>query len=201
METLYPRLHIDPSAPVDPEALFGRAAPLWLEVGFGGGEHLVAQAKMNPNVNLIGVEPFLNGMAKAVTAIHDAGLANVRLLMGDARDLLEQLPDGCLGRVFVLFPDPWPKSRHHKRRIIQHETLDQFARLMPPGGDVRVASDIPGYVAWTLARIRRHGGFQWTAERPSDWRLRPEDWPPTRYEQKALKAGRVPSYLSFRRSS
>lgn len=204
LETLLPRLRVSeppPNAFLDAAALFGERTPkeLWLEIGFGAGEHMTALAEAHPDVGIIGCEPFVQGMAKALARIEDMGLANIRLFDGDARRLLTWLPSGSLSRIFLLFPDPWPKTRHHKRRFVQRETLDEFARLLPPGGVFRFASDIPGYVRWTLEHVYRHGAFEWTAERPCDWRQRPRDWPPTRYEAKAVRQGRTPAYLEFRR--
>lgn len=185
---------------LDPRSLFARpVADVWFEIGFGGGEHLAAQAEANPDVGFIGAEPFVNGMASLLRHVDERGLDNVRVLADDARLLLAALPEASLGRVFLLFPDPWPKSRHHKRRFVQTETLDLIARALRPGGEFRVASDIMGYIEWTLAVIRPHEAFEWTAERPDDWRVRPDDWPPTRYEAKAVAAGRKPAYLRFRR--
>lgn len=172
---------------------------VWLEIGFGGGEHLVWQAFRNPDVGLLGCEAFLNGIAKALAEIERQGLGNVRLHHGDARDVLELLGPGSIERVFLLFPDPWPKRRHWKRRLVDAGTLACLHRVLRPGGELRIASDSADYVAWMLAAIHRHGGFEWTARRPADWRLRPPDWPSTRYEAKALAAGRQPVYLVFRR--
>ncbi len=173
---------------------------MWLEIGFGGGEHLAWQAEQNRDTGFIGCEPFLNGTAKLLSAIEDLRLANVRIHDGDARLLLESLADSSVDRVFLLYPDPWPKTRHHKRRFVNKWALDELHRIMTPGAELRVASDIADYVRWTLREVRRHGGFTWCAETPDDWRRRPDDWPQTRYEQKALAAGRTPSYLRFVRS-
>ncbi|MDD3444205.1 MAG: tRNA (guanosine(46)-N7)-methyltransferase TrmB [Zavarzinia sp.] len=183
---------------LDPRGLFPRAvSDVWFEIGFGGGEHLAAQAEARPDVGFIGAEPFVNGMASLLRHVEERALDNVRVLADDARLLLAALPEASLGRVFLLFPDPWPKSRHHKRRFVQTETLDLIARALRPGGEFRVASDIMGYIEWTLATIRPHPAFTWAAERPDDWRVRPDDWPPTRYEAKAIAAGRRPAYLRF----
>ena len=170
---------------------------IWLEIGFGAGEHLLALAQANPNVGLIGAEPYEAGVAKLLTRIAEHTPPNIRLYEGDARDILAALPDASLGRIFLLFPDPWPKTRHHKRRFIQMEMLDIFARVLRPGGELRVASDDAGYVDWTLERGLAHPAFDWTATGPSDWKNRPSDAPPTRYEAKALHG--PPAYLSFRR--
>ncbi|MFA5121171.1 tRNA (guanosine(46)-N7)-methyltransferase TrmB [Zavarzinia sp.] len=185
---------------LDPKTLFpAPVEDVWFEIGFGGGEHLAAQAEAHPEIGLIGAEPFVNGMASLLRHVDEKNLGNVRVLADDARLLLAALPEGSLGRVFLLFPDPWPKSRHHKRRFVQQETLDLIARALRPGGEFRVASDIMGYIQWTLAEVMRHPAFEWTAERPADWQARTEDWPPTRYEAKAIAAGRKPAYLRFRR--
>lgn len=185
---------------IDPRGLFPRAVTdVWFEIGFGGGEHLAAQAEAHPDVGIIGAEPFVNGMASLLRHVEERRLDNVRVLADDARLLLAALPEASLSRAFLLFPDPWPKSRHHKRRFVQQETLDLLARALKPGGEFRVASDIMGYIEWTLAQVGLHHGFQWLAEGPADWRARTEDWPPTRYEAKAIAAGRKPAYLRFRR--
>lgn len=202
VDDLLPRLRIDlaDGRPIDTAALFPFAADrIWLEIGFGGGEHLAQQAAAHPRTGFIGCEPFVNGVAKLLTEIDDRGLGNIRIHDGDARDLLDLLPEAAVDRVFLLYPDPWPKKRHHKRRFINRETVGILARILADGGELRVASDIPDYVRWTLIHVLGDGDFRWTAERASDWRNRPDDWPQTRYERKALDAGRVPAYLVFRR--
>lgn len=184
----------------EPHRLFAKdCRAVWLEIGFGGSEHLIWQARQNPDVGLVGCEAFLNGVARALAAIEREGLTNIRLHDGDARDVLDHLGDECLERVFLLYPDPWPKRRHWKRRFINAQNLGSLHRVLRPGGELRIASDIADYVAWTLIEIDRHGGFEWCANGARDWRERPADWPPTRYEQKAIKAARRPAYLSFRR--
>ena len=201
MESLLPRIAVpDPEAgAIDPEALLPQAEELWVEIGFGGGEHIAWQAAQNPHVGLIGAEPFVNGVGKLLAQIDDDGLENVRIHFGDARPLLEALPDASIARMFVLHPDPWPKKRHYKRRMISPWFFDEAARLLRPGGELRVASDIRDYVRWTLMHAANAPVFEWTAERAGDWKRRPADWPQTRYEAKALKEGRAPSYLIFRR--
>lgn len=182
--------------PLDARALFGDDRALWLEIGFGSGEHLVRQARAHPQAGLIGCEPFVNGVAAALGAIEAAGTRNVRLHAGDARDLIEVLAEGALARVFLLYPDPWPKTRHRERRFMSRENLGALARVMAPGSELRLATDIPRYVDHALGEVAGQGGF---AELPRD---RPEawaDWEPTRYEVKARAAGRGPQYLSFRR--
>jgi tRNA (guanine-N7-)-methyltransferase len=201
MASLYPRLAIDVAAPspADIGGLFPhRPAAVQVEIGFGGGEHLVAEARRLPDRGFIGVEPFVNGMAKAVAAIADAGLANVRLFAGDAARLLDWLPAGAVDTADLLYPDPWPKKRHWKRRFVSPENLDRIARVLKPGGVFRFASDIPSYVEWTLAHLARRPDFTWTAERATDWTEPFPEWPGTRYEAKALAAGRIPTYLEFR---
>jgi tRNA (guanine-N7-)-methyltransferase len=185
-------------AALDPLALFA-ASPraVWLEIGFGGGEHLAAQAAAHPDVGFLGIEPFLNGVAKLLRAVDDQRLCNVRVLMDDARLLLKALPDAAIERAFVLFPDPWPKLRHHKRRIVNTETAADLARVIRPGGELRLATDDQDYARWMLAALLAEPGFAWTAERAADWREPPADWVPTRYEAKARAAGRRPVFLSF----
>lgn len=211
METLFPRVSISlgtgstSEGPLDPHTLFGDADDIWLEIGFGGGEHLVHQAETHPRVGIMGCEPFVNGVAKLVTEIDARALSNVRILNDDARFLLERLAPASLARVFILYPDPWPKKRHNKRRFVNQETLGFLASALKPGGELRFASDIPDYVAWTLAHITRFNReqgetFIWGAEGASGWRTPYEDWPGTRYEAKAIREGRTPAYLSFRRA-
>ena len=200
-DTLLPRLALDLSAPApaDLRTLFGGVDEVRLESGFGGGEHLVAEAERHPRSGFIGIEPFINGMAKALAAIDDKQLANIRLYHGDTTDLLAWLPRGKLARFDLLYPDPWPKRRHWKRRFVQDDSVMAIARLLRPGGEFRFATDIPDYTAWTLARLLRSRDFAWTAERADDWR---QPWPGfsgTRYEAKAKREGRVPCYLTFRR--
>jgi tRNA (guanine-N7-)-methyltransferase len=197
IDTLLPRIGImlPAAGGIDPRALFARPRAVWLEIGFGGGEHLAQQARSNPDVGIIGCEVFLNGIATLLAQAGDLG--NVRVYPEDARDLLDALPDACLDRVFLLFPDPWPKRRHAARRFIQPANLDALARLMKPGAEFRFASDDPTYIAWGLAHLVRHPAFQWTAERPQDWRARTADWPQTRYESKALREGREPAFFRF----
>jgi len=195
METLLPRLR-PPAGPFDPRALTPGAAEVWLEIGFGGGEHMAAQARLRPDVLILGAEPFQNGVASALRHIDEAQLTNVRVLDGDARELMARLPDACLDRVFILFPDPWPKARHHKRRIVQAETVAEFARLLRPGGSLRFASDWADYVDWSLERFLANPAFRWTAERADDWRVPPADHVTTRYEQKRL-GDCAPVFLDF----
>jgi len=199
VDTLLPDLRVPLEQPIaDPRHLFGgKVDRVWLEVGFGGGEHLADLAEAHPRTGLIGCEPYVNGVAKLLTAVRDRGLGNVRILDDDARLLLARLPDGSIDRVFVLFPDPWPKRRHWNRRFIGPENLPALARILKPGGELRAATDHPGYLTWMLMHLGRHPDFEWLAEGPADWRQRPADWPPTRYERKSL-AG-VPHFMRFRR--
>ena len=185
---------------IDLRLLFPGAQRFALEVGFGGGEHLAEQARRNPDTGYIGCEPFENGVAKLLTQVQTSKLRNVRVVPDDARDILVRLPDASLSFVFVLFPDPWPKLRHYKRRFIQTRTLDQIHRLLKPGGELRIATDHTDYGQWALMHLMRDNRFSWAATRAADWRVRPADWVATRYEQKALKAGRSCIYLRFFRT-
>jgi tRNA (guanine-N7-)-methyltransferase len=198
LETLLPQIRV-PAEPFDPPALMPGAAETWLEIGFGGGEHMAAQAARNPGVLLIGAEPFQNGVASALRHVDEQGLVNVRMHDGDARELLARLPDESVARVFILFPDPWPKTRHHKRRLIQPDTIVELARVLAPGAALRFASDWADYVDWTLARLLESGRFRWSAERADDWRLAPADHVTTRYEEKRL-GDCAPVFLDFRRT-
>jgi tRNA (guanine-N7-)-methyltransferase len=185
--------------PLDLAALYpGRA--VWLEVGFGGGEHMLAQAAAHPEVQIIGAEPFINGVAKLLAAVERSGVGNVAVTDQDARDVMDVLPAGSIARVFLLYPDPWPKARHQKRRFVNPAQLDQLARVMAPGAELRIATDVEDYVRHTLEQIGRDRRFAWTAERPRDWRDPWPGWPGTRYEAKALREGRRPHYLAFRRT-
>jgi tRNA (guanine-N7-)-methyltransferase len=200
-ETLLPRLALGLTnpPPSDLRALFPGVDDVRLEIGFGGGEHLIAEAERHPHIGLIGSEPFVNGMAKALAAIEERKLGNIRLHHGDANELIGWLPPASLARVDLIYPDPWPKRRHWKRRFVQDESIARIARLLRPGGEFRFATDIPDYAAWTLVRLNRSPAFTWTAEQADDWR-RP--WPGfsgTRYEAKAKRAGRTPCYLVFKR--
>jgi tRNA (guanine-N7-)-methyltransferase len=170
---------------------------VWLEVGFGAGEHLVWQAKAHPHVGLIGAEPYEMGMAKLLTKLEETPLNTVRLYEGDGREIIEALPDASLGRFFLLFPDPWPKTRHHKRRFLQMEMLDELARVLKPGAELRFATDDKSYLPYALERLMAHPKFRWLAEGPSDWKTRPADWPPTRYEAKQIRG--LPTFLRFAR--
>ncbi|MCO8145027.1 tRNA (guanine(46)-N(7))-methyltransferase TrmB [Rhodovulum tesquicola] len=183
--------------PLDLASLFG-GREVWLEIGFGGGEHMVHQAGRNPGVGIIGCEPFINGVAMLLGKIRAAGVDNVAVHPGDVRDLFDVLPGASIARAFLLYPDPWPKKRHHRRRFVTPDFLEPLARVMRPGAELRVATDIPDYVRQTLTEVPK-AGFDWLAEGPGDWRQPWDDWLSTRYEQKALREGRVPHYLTFRR--
>lgn len=180
--------------------LFPGARDFAFEVGFGGGEHLVAQARLNPSTGFIGCEPFENGVAKLLAQVRAHGVSNVRVYMDDALSVLRRLPDACLSRVFLLFPDPWPKFRHHKRRFIQPRSLEVIARVLGRGGELRVATDHSDYAQWVLMHVLADHHFTWQASTAADWRDRPLDWVPTRYEQKALASGRPCVYLRFLRT-
>jgi tRNA (guanine-N7-)-methyltransferase len=196
LRDLLPKLRIDLAAPN-----LDSARPAHLEIGFGGGERLAHLAERHPGTQFIGAEHFVNGVAKLLALIESKNLGNIHIHDGDARDLLESLPDQSLDHVDVLYPDPWPKTRHHKRRLINRATLAELHRLLKPDGHLTVATDIPDYAAWTLWQVRGQGGFEWLAERSSDWRTPPAEWVPTRYETKAIAAGRVPVYLQLHRIS
>ncbi len=234
LQTLLPKLTLHIQNGADPRSYFNSVDNVWLEVGFGAGEHLHWQALANPRVGLIGAEPFVNGVAKLLSRLdslapiggegqgegegvsqqtampEDAAPpphinplpqrgrgSNLRIYMDDARAIIDALPDASLGRVFILFPDPWPKTRHHKRRFIQTEMLDTLARVMKPGAELRFGSDDGPLVAYTLERLMAHPSFIWTATSAQDWRTRPADWPQTRYEAKQLHG--VPAFLRFQR--
>jgi tRNA (guanine-N7-)-methyltransferase len=201
IDTLLPRLALDLGARAEPlTALFRPAvAEVRLEIGFGGGEHLVAEAARNSQTGFLGCEPFVNGMAKALAAIEAQDLRNVRLHLGDAMPVLSWLPAGALAGIDLLYPDPWPKRRHWKRRLIQDETIAVFARVLRRGGVFRFASDNADYVAWALLRFLRSADFVWTAERAEDWRKPWPDFTDTRYHRKAAMRGDRPTYLVFRR--
>lgn len=208
METLLPGLSVNmPKAKerhttdeIDLAVMFPKTREIWLEVGFGGGEHLAWQAAHNKDIGMIGAEPFINGVAKLLSQIDDNKLENIRVHHGDVRPLLEALPRASLSRMFVLHPDPWPKTRHHKRRMISPWFFQQAASLLKTGATLRVASDIPDYITWTLMHARNQPWFEWGAENMQDWTDRLEDWPQTRYEAKAIREGRVATYLSFQRN-
>ncbi len=183
--------------PLDLNALFG-GKDIWLEIGFGGGEHLVHMADRYRDIGLIGCEPYINGVAMLLGKVRNADVTNLAIHPGDVRDLFDVLPDQSVSKVFLNYPDPWPKKRHHRRRFVTPEHLEPLVRVMKPGAVFRVATDIPDYVRQTLEEVPKQG-FTWLAERPAEWREPWDDWLSTRYEQKALREGRTPHYLTFRR--
>jgi len=199
---LLPRLavRIPASGCLDPGILFGAARrSICLEIGFGSGEHLAQQAERHPTAGFIGCEVFENGIVKLLAQIEQRRLDNIRIFADDGRLLIAALPPASIDRVFILFPDPWPKRRHHKRRLLSREMLDALAAMMTDNAELRVATDDADYLCWILERLTDHPAFEWLVRRPGDWRERPADWPPTRYEEKALTAGRSPAFLRFRR--
>lgn len=200
LETGLPRLRVDLGAPAPArlEELFPTEISfVRLEIGFGGGEHLLSEATRHPDTGFIGVEPFVNGMAKLLMALEERPLANIRVHDDDATRLLDWLPDASLSGIDLLYPDPWPKKRHWKRRFVGQTNLTRFARVLKPGGLFRFASDIDSYVNWTLLHCRAHGAFEWRAAWSGDWHEPYECWPGTRYEAKAIREGRRPAYLTF----
>ena len=200
MDTLLPAIAVpDPKAgAVDPRALMPHAKEVWLEIGFGGGEHMAAQAARRPDALVIGCEPFLNGVASALRHVEEGDLKNVRIHADDARDLVDALPDASVDRVLILFPDPWHKARHNKRRLIQGETAQALARILKPGGRLRFVTDWKDYADWALERLGRTPGLRWLAEEADDWRVAPPDHVVTRYEEKKL-GDTPPIFLEFDR--
>ncbi len=196
-------IDLEKPSPANISELFSVAVTsVRLEIGFGGGEHLLAQVERHPETGFIGVEPFVNGMAKLAAAAEEgeAGRpSNLRVYDDDATELLDWLPEGCVEGIDLLYPDPWPKKRHWKRRFVSQVNLDRFARVLKPGGLFRFASDIDTYVNWTLMHCRVHPAFEWAAQSALDWHTPYEGWPGTRYEAKAIREGRPPAYLTFRR--
>ena len=197
LDDLLPRLII-PAGPFDPSAQADGHAEVWLEIGFGGGEHLAAQAARHPDVLMLGAEPFVNGVASALRHIDALGLANVRLWPGDGRELMTALPGASLHRLVILFPDPWPKARHHKRRLVSSAFAGEAARLLRRGGRLRFATDWTDYAHQALDVFLRHPGFDWTARRADHWRVAPADHVATRYEMKRL-GDTTPIWLEFER--
>jgi tRNA (guanine-N7-)-methyltransferase len=201
-EEMLPRLRLalNTPAPRDLRAVFPvQVGDVWLEIGFGSGEHLLWQSAHHPDVGLIGCEPFINGVASLLGGIEDYGLKTVRVHDGDAREVLAWLPDASIGRAFILFPDPWPKKRHAKRRLVSPALVADLARVIRSGGILRFASDDMGYAGEALLSVLQKETFAWQADTAADWRVRPEDWPETRYERKALSEGRNPVYLTWQR--
>lgn len=196
---LLPKLALDlKSGAIAPESLFPfKASEIRIEIGFGDGERLLDQANLNPTVGFIGCEPFVNGVAKSLAGIEDHGLVNIRIHNGDARELLAALPAASVAAIELLYPDPWPKRRHRKRRIVSDEFLVAAARVLKPGGELRYATDIDDYCGWTLSRVLRSNDFEWRANGPRDWLEPWTGWKATRYEQKARAEGRTSAYLTF----
>ena len=195
------RLDLAVAPPANLAALFDApVSGVRLEIGFGGGEHLLHEARRFPDCGFIGAEPFVNGMAKMAASLAVAPLGNIRLHDDDATRLLDWLPDACLDGIDLLYPDPWPKKRHWKRRFVNAANLDRFARVLKSGGVFRFASDIDHYVNWTLLAVTGHPGFEWPARTADDWRLAYQGWPGTCYEAKAIREGRTPAYLTFARA-
>ncbi len=185
---------------LNPDTLFGGPkSAYWIEIGFGSGEHLAALAEQYPDVGFIGCEPFVNGVAALIASINDRSLDNIRIYNDDVHHLFPCLPDNSFERIYVPYADPWPKQRHHRRRLVRGENIDVFARLLIDGGQFRFASDHMGYVQWVLGTMQRKSAFQWTARRPGDWRIRPVDSIETRYEAKARRKGSACVYLCFER--
>ena len=200
-ESLGPlKLDLQQPAPRDLASIFGVPVDkIRLEIGFGGGEHLIHRAKTNPETGFIGVEPFVNSMAKLLARIEELGLQNIRLYDDDAVEVLDWLPDASIDQIDLLYPDPWPKKKHWKRRFVSQVNLARFHRVMKPGATFCFASDIDTYVNWVLQHIDRHGGFDWPARNASDWLTPYPDWPSTRYEAKARREGRSSAYLTFKK--
>ncbi len=187
--------------PVDPGAGFGNVRQIWLEVGFGSGEHLVRQAAENPDIGFVGCEPYVNGVASLLAKLRNSGLENVRIHPGDVREFFDVAADNSIGKVFVLYPDPWPKTRHHRRRFVTAEYLEPLARICMPGAEIRLATDIADLARQAVVEFGRMTEFSWTAGRRSDWTTPWPGWRPTRYEDKAISQGRSPIYLTFARSN
>ena len=199
VEKLLPTLVLPEHGLLCAPTLFGDHRPLWLEIGFGRGEHMAAQAAAYPGVGVIGAEPFLDGVVGALLEVQERGLTNIRLHNGDALDVLDRLPDASLDRIFLLHPDPWPKLRHAKRRFVNPGPLDMLARVLKPGGELRIGTDHPVYCRWALMQMSQRTDFEWLATTPADWQIRGHDWPQTRYETKARRLGHEVWYFRYRR--
>lgn len=206
LDDLLPALQIPPAllredGALDPAALFGQSAPcLWFEIGFGSGEHLAALMERHPDHFFLGAEFFINGMSAFLKMIKDRKHDHVRVLMDDAMMIANSLTDGCVDGLYILNPDPWPKKRHHKRRIVRQETLDQFARILKPGGQLVMSTDVPDLAEWMVTQASRHPAFTWTAQKADDWRTPPPDWIKTRYEGKRAKGADRMVYLVFEKA-
>jgi tRNA (guanine-N7-)-methyltransferase len=201
LEALLPALSVPDEGPITSQRLFGGSRPLHFEIGFGSGEHLAFRADLLPDHGFIGAEPFLNGVVAALTHIRDGHLANVRLHMGDALQVLDRVPDGALSFVYLLHPDPWPKARHAKRRMVNPGPLDLIATKLKPGGELRLGTDDPTYCRWSMMVMNGRRDFEWLAESANDFLTRPGGWPETRYEAKARRQGREVWYFRYRRVS
>jgi tRNA (guanine-N7-)-methyltransferase len=200
LDKLLPVIAVPAEGPITAERLFGDNRPLHFEIGFGSGEHLADRADMLPHHGFIGAEPFVNGVATALGYVRDKGLANVRVRHGDALEVLQRVPDGALSFLYLLHPDPWPKARHAKRRMVNDGPVGLFASKIRSGGEFRLATDDPTYLSWALMVMQRHTGeFEWLAERPSDFLEPPSGWIETRYGAKSRREGRRPYYLRYRR--
>lgn len=203
LERLLPEVEIAlPPEPqqLDPAQIFGAwAEEIWIEVGFGKGEHLLWQAVRNPSVGFIACEPFINGVAALLAGIERDGIKNIRIYVGDAAELIQMLPPASLSRAFILFPDPWPKKRHNKRRFVSQANLAILAEKLCDGAELRIATDHQDYCRWAVQNLDRNQAFEWLANSPEDWRHRTADWPATRYEQKALRKAAKCAYLRYRR--
>ncbi len=201
LDNYLPQLLIDVSVAaqttIDIHSYFGNNQPIWLEIGFGAGEHLLHMAQQYPNINFIGAEPFYNGVAKLLNAMQRHSVNNIRIVPDDVRPLLASLPADTLSRIYILFPDPWPKARHHKRRLINNQLLDMIANILHSQGQLRIATDHYDYSAWIMEHILPRQEFVWCANNYQDWQIPPDDWAQTRYERKAIQAGRYPVYLQF----
>ena len=199
VETLLPQISVPEDGEITAARLFGDNRPLHLEIGFGAGEHLAYRADLLPDHGFIGCEPFINGVATALTHVRDKRLANVRMHMGDALDVLRRIPDASLGFVYLLHPDPWPKARHAKRRMANDGPIDMFAAKLKPGGELRIATDHPIYLDLLMVMARHRDDFEWLVEKPSDWLEYPGGWPTTRYAAKARREGRIAHQFRYRR--
>ena len=199
VDDLLPRLAVPATGPLDARALFGDDRPLALEIGFGRGEHLAAQAVAHPEMGFIGCEPFLDGVVGLLLHVRERGLANVRIHMGDALDVLERLPDAGLAAAWLLHPDPWPKARHAKRRFMNQGPIDLLAAKLAPGAEFRFGTDHPVYCRWACMVMGGRDDFAWRAERPANFLTRPDDWPETRDEAKARDLGHEVWYFRYRR--
>jgi tRNA (guanine-N7-)-methyltransferase len=200
VDTLLPQIAVPETGEISAPRLFGDDRPLHFEIGFGSGEHLASRADMLPGHGFIGAEPFLNGVATALGHVRDQHLANVRLWRGDALEVLQRIPDDALSFLYLLHPDPWPKARHAKRRMVNDRPVDLFVAKLKAGGEFRLATDDPTYLTWALMIMQRHTHqFEWLAETPGDFLDPPGGWIETRYGAKSRREGRRPYYLRYRR--